>query len=108
MGRLEVIDEDIELKHYEVRLSESALEALREISSKADYLKVRRRMQMLRIAPSMGAIYRPIYESAMPDHEVRATYAGHFGIYFTIDEEASEVTVEYVEDSRRDPLKKFS
>ena len=56
----------------------------------------------------MGEVYEPIYDSAMPDHEVRVTFAGHFGIYYTIDEVGGVVGVEYLEDCRRDPLRKFS
>ena len=56
----------------------------------------------------MGAVYDPVYESSMPDHEVRVTFAGHFGLYYTIDEENRRVSVEYLEDCRRNPLKKFS
>ena len=63
---------------------------------------------MLEVAPAMGEVYRPAYDSAMPDHEVRTTFAGHYGVYYTIDEERGIVGVEYLEDCRRDPMRKFS
>ena len=56
----------------------------------------------------MGEVYEPVYESAMPDHEVRVTFTGHYGIYYTIDETAGTVGVEFLEDCRRDPMRKFS
>ncbi len=96
------------LKKYEVELADSVLLALLAIESKEDALKVRRRLLMLEVAPAMGSVYDPIYESAMPDHEVRATFTGHYGIYYTIDDASAKVAVEYLEDCRRDPMKKFS
>ncbi len=100
--------EDSGLKKYEAELADSVLLALLAIESKEDALKVRRRLLMLEVAPAMGAVYDPIYDSALPDHEVRATFTGHYGIYYTIDEAAAKVAVEYLEDCRRDPMKKFS
>ena len=96
------------LKHYEVELSESAQLALLDVSSRDDALKVRRRLLMLEVAPGMGVVYDPVYESSMPDHEVRVTFAGHYGLYYLINDEESKVIVEYVEDCRRNPLNKFS
>ncbi len=108
MGQLMEKDDEDDLKEYEVELADSVLLALLAISSKEDALKVRRRLLMLKVAPAMGPVYNPIYESAMPDHEVRATFTGHYGIYYTIDEASSKVAVEYLEDCRRNPLEKFS
>ena len=70
-------------------------------------MRVRRRLSTLGIAPLMGAIYDPLYDSARPPHEVRVTFAGNYGIYYTFDEDKQEVQVEHVEDCRRNPLKKF-
>ncbi len=55
----------------------------------------------------MGAVYDPVYEAARPPHEVRVTYAGHFGIYYTYDEDTGALAVEYLEDCRRDPSRRF-
>ena len=53
----------------------------------------------------------PIYDAARPDHEVLVTYAGHIGIYYTCDYTCDDanrtVCIEYVEDTRRDPLGRF-
>ena len=108
MGQLIEKDDENDLKEYEVELAESVLLALLVITSKEDALKVRRRLQMLKVAPAMGPVYNPIYDSAMPDREVRATFTGHYGIYYTVDEANSKVAVEYLEDCRRNPLKKSS
>lgn len=77
------------------------------IGSRDDAIKVRRRLSALGIAPLMGAVYDPLYDSARPPHEVRVTFAGHYGIYYTFNEDKQEVQVEYVEDCRRNPLDKF-
>lgn len=63
---------------------------------------------MLEVAPAMGKAYEPAYKPAMPDHEVRVTFAGHHGIYYTIDETDGTVGVEFLEGCRRDPMSKFS
>lgn len=63
---------------------------------------------MLEVAPAMGEVYEPVYEYAMPDHEVRVTFTGHYGICYTIDETNGTVGVEFLEDCRRDPMRKFS
>ena len=34
-------------------------------------------------------------------------YAGHYGIYYDIDEPALRVNVAYIEDQRTDPAKRF-
>ena len=39
---------------------------------------------MLEVTPAMGEAYELVYESAMPDHEVRVTFIGHYGVYYTI------------------------
>ena len=70
-------------------------------------MRVRRRLTALGIAPLVGAIYDPLYDSARPPHEARVTFAGYYGIYYTFDKGKQEVQVEHVEDCRRNPLNKF-
>ena len=94
-------------KRYAVVLAESVRTRLLEIPSRDDALRVARRLLLLEMAPAMGEIYDPIFESAMPDHEVRVTYVGHYGIYYTIDEKSGVAGVEYLEDCLRDSLKRF-
>ena len=62
---------------------------------------------MLGVVPLMGELYDPLHDSARPPHEVRVTFVGHHGIYYTYDEASSEVHVEFPEDCRRDPLSKY-
>lgn len=57
--------------------------------------------------PLMGAPYDPIYDSARPPHDLLVTFTGHHGIYYTYDEDAGALGVEYVEDCRKDPMPKF-
>lgn len=97
-----------ELRHYEVSLARSVNEKLLDISSRDDARRIARRLLMLEVAPAMGEVYRPVYDSSMPDHEIRVTFAGHYGIYYTIDEKRGVAGVEYLEDCRRDPMRKFS
>lgn len=96
--------QDEGLRHYEVLLARSVKERLLGITSRDEAKRVARRLRMLEVAPAMGEVY----ESAMPDHEVRVTFVGNHGIYYTIDEVAGTVGVEFLEDCRRDPMRKFS
>ena len=100
--------QDDDLQHYEVFLARSVKKRLLSISSRDEAKRVARRLRMLEVAPAMGEVYEPVYESAMPDHEVRVTFVGHHGIYYTIDEVTGTVEVEFLEDCRRDPMRKFS
>ena len=92
---------------YEIVLAPSVIDVMAGITSKDDARRVRRRLEALAIAPHMGTVYDPIYPSARPPHEVLVTFAGHFGIYYTIDADAHQVCVEYLEDCWRDPEEKF-
>ena len=60
------------------------------------------------MAPHFGVVYDPIYDAARPDHEVLVTYAGHYGIYYVYDDAEQLVNVEYLEDTRCDPMGRFS
>ena len=59
-------------------------------------------------SPAFWHGVRPILlDAARPDHEVLVTYVGHIGIYHTCDDANRTVCIEYVEDTRRDPLGRF-
>lgn len=96
------------MRGYRVVLASSVVDAMAGITSRDDSCRVRCGLEALRIAPAMGAVYDPVYEAARPPHEVRATYAGHFGTYYTVDDACSTVNVEYLEDVRRDPMGRFT
>ena len=55
------------LRHYEVFLARSVKERLLGIPSRDDARRIARRLRMLEVAPAMGEVYKPVYESAMPD-----------------------------------------
>lgn len=95
------------MEGYEVVLADSAFDTLMNITSRDDARRVGSRLNMLVTAPHFGEVYNPIYDSARPPHEVLATFAGHYGIYYTCDDQARKVYVEYLEDTRHDPMKKF-
>ncbi|WP_139651470.1 type II toxin-antitoxin system RelE/ParE family toxin [Raoultibacter phocaeensis] len=91
-----------------VVLSPTAANAIRSINSQSDYAKVRKRLRVLPYVPEMGHPYDPIYEAARPPCDVLVTYAGHYGIYYTYDEENGIIAVEYVLNQRTDPNTRFS
>ncbi len=98
-------DDDLPL--YEVILSPTAEDALMAIGSRADLRAVDNVLQALATTPLMGRTYDPLYEAAAPEEPIMVVYAGHYGIYYDIDEPGLKVNVAYIEDQRADPTKRF-
>lgn len=94
-------------KTYEVIVAPSALETITSIASKADRARIDRVLCILDTVPGIGRTYDPMYEASRPEEPVMVAYAGHYGIYYEISDERSEVYVYYIEDQRRDPLSRF-
>lgn len=92
---------------YEVIIAPVAERALHRVASKADLRGIDRVLLILDTAPYIGRLYDPLYDAARPDGEVRVVYAGHYGVYYEVDEAAREVRVLFIEDQRRDPLRRF-
>lgn len=92
---------------YKVVLSPTAADALRAIGSKSDLRAVGHMLQLLDTVPYIGRTYDPLYEAARPATPVTVVYAGHYGIYYDIDEQDMRVEVAFIEDQRRDPLGRF-
>ncbi len=100
-------DQCQEERCYNVALIYEAVQAYRAISSQADLASVNGMLDVLDTAPYIGRIYDPLYEAATPPFEVRVVYAGHYGIYYTLDEKAQQVNVYFIEDQRQNPLNRF-
>ena len=98
-------DDDLPL--YEVILSPTSEIALMAIGSRADLRAVDNVLQALATTPTMGRTYDPLYEAATPEKPVMVVYAGHYGIYYDIDESGLKVNVAYIEDQRTDPTRRF-
>ena len=98
---------DSPMPPYEVLIAPVAVGALLSVSSKADRRGLDRVLLLLDTVPMIGRVYDPLYDAARPDGEVRVVYAGHYGVYYEVDEEALEVHVLYIEDQRRDPKRRF-
>ena len=95
------------MERHRVIMAPRAQNMLLTITSKDDAQRVARRLEALSTAPLMGAIYDPDFESGKPPYEMRATYAGHYGIYYTYNATTDEVHVDHIIDSRRDPRTRF-
>ncbi|WP_172135073.1 hypothetical protein [Adlercreutzia sp. ZJ473] len=92
---------------YEVRLSEAAEVAYRDLAPSAAFPKLRKMLDLLDTVPEIGRIYDPDYPAALPDMKMRVTYAGRYGIYYVVEERLRLVRVLFIEDQRRDPLNRF-
>ena len=100
-------EDDGRLKTYEVILSPTAIRTIANVTSKMDRARIDRVLCILDTVPGIGREYDPMYEAARPEEPVMVVYAGHYGIYYEVSEENSEVHVYYIEDQRRDPLSRF-
>ena len=96
-----------EIVPYTVILSDAAKTEYQHISSKHDFAKVRKTLELLDTVPEIGRTYNPEYPAAQPDFEMRVTFAGRYGIYYVVEEGSHEVYVLFIEDQRRNPLNRF-
>lgn len=96
-------------ERYEVQLADEALYAYATIPVPSWLEDVDGKLELLCLYPRfMGAPYDPVYEAAIPPEPCLVTYAGYYGIYYTVDDEAAVVQVVAIVDQRRDPTTRFS
>lgn len=93
--------------HYAVKLTHEAMRASEFVKAKSDIAKIKKMLRLLDTVPEIGRVYDPDYEAATPPFQARVTYAGRYGIYYTVDEDAKVVTVFAIEDQRSNPLNRF-
>jgi len=100
-------DRDISLP-YEVILTDEAYYAYAAIPSDATFDHVGKCIELLEESPYLGREYDPAYEAMRPPFECRVLFCEHYGIYYSVDDEACAVTIFAVEDQRRNPQDRFS
>lgn len=93
---------------YTVIVMPTAERALKAVHSKADRRELDAVLSLLDTFPRIGRLYDPVYAAARPRRDVLVFYAGHYGVYYVIDEAARAVNVLFIEDQCRNPLKRFS
>ena len=93
---------------YEVLLTPEAEQAYINVSSKVDLKQLDAMLDVLDTVPGIGRLYDPIYPAARPDIDnLQVVFAGHYGVYYVVDEQNKRVMVLAIEDQRRDPLARF-
>lgn len=92
---------------FEVLLTEGASQTYAAIRSNADLMAVNRSISALKTLPYIGRSYDPVYEAAKPPFDLLVAYAGHDGIYYVVEEDLRQVHVYFIEDQRRDPMRRF-
>lgn len=97
-----------DLRVYEVILSPTAERAFKAVRSRVDMKRIDRVLSILDTVPGIGRNYDPLYDAAQPPEDIKVVYAGHYGIYYQVDESLAEVHVYYIEDQRRDQMIRFS
>ena len=97
-----------EERPYEVFLTDTAKSSYGRIESKNDLRRVDKVSGALDTVPEIGRLHDPVYDAAKPPFDARAVYAGRFGIYYRVLEDAAQAHVYYIEDQRRDPMERFS
>ena len=91
---------------YAIRVSPAARASLLALTDTA-FQTVSARIDLLSTTPYLGGRYDPSYEAARPPFECRVTYAGAYGLYYSVDEDAREVYLRYVENQRMNPARRF-
>ncbi len=100
-------DRDISLP-CEVFLTDEAYYAYAAIPSDALFEHIGDDMGLLESTPYIGREYGPAYEAMKPPFECRVLFCEHYGIYYSVDDEACAVTIFAVEDQRRNPQDRFA
>ncbi len=94
-------------RRYSIKLTASAAKSYQALGGSSKR-KANNALDALAIAPGLGMVYDPYYETARLSFEVRVVYAGNHGIYYDYDEQTHIVYVRFIEDERIDPLNRFS
>ncbi|WP_172135832.1 type II toxin-antitoxin system RelE/ParE family toxin [Adlercreutzia sp. ZJ473] len=92
---------------YEVVLSSNALFVYLSISSSTELHAVDKTLELLGAFPHLGRLYDPLYEAARLPFDVYVTYVGRYGIYYEISDATRTVSIDFIEDQRRDPSHRF-
>ena len=92
---------------FDVFLADEALYALADIEPEGMYRRVCTALDTLARFPRYGEAYDPYYESARPPVPCRVFFVGHWGVYYTVDDDARRVDVIAIESARRDPRRRF-
>lgn len=83
-----------------VQMTKAARDAYLSLPNKARQ-RVDRTIDALSIAPFLGRVFDPRYDSALPPLAVRVANAGRYGIYYTVDDGC--VLIRFIEYLRMDP-----
>ena len=93
---------------YSVALSSSAYFVYAHITVQSDLAAVDKVLGMLADFPHMGVRYEPAYAANTLGFPARVIYAGHYAIYYEVDDEARAIGIDYIEDQRRDLANRFT
>ncbi len=74
------------------------------------YLQIKDAILRLEDFPLLGRAYDPDYEAARPPMPCRVLYAGRYGVYYMLTDDAPVplLVVLAIEDERRDSMRRFS
>ncbi len=91
-------------------LSQLAQEQLAAVPSDGAYLQIKDAILRLEDFPLLGRAYDPDYEAARPPMPCRVLYAGRYGVYYMLTDDAPVplLVVLAIGDERRDPIRRFS
>ncbi|MEG0620864.1 MAG: hypothetical protein RR477_07025 [Raoultibacter sp.] len=94
---------------YSVFYTAGFLQQMAEVSGVAQ-TKIEHTIELLKTTPGIGALYRPAYAAAMPPMPCQWTAVpfAHFALYYIVDETAKTVTLYYLDNTKRNPLTRFT
>ena len=93
---------------YEILFADEAYLAYVALPSDRLFDRITHSIKLLECSPLLGRIYDPAYEAKRPPVPCRVLYCEHYGIYYTVDDEARALYILAIEDQRRDPKNRFS
>lgn len=89
-----------------VAITQAAQEQMRQISTKSDYMSVRKVLLSLENTNEAHPAYNPDYPAAPAPIPCRVAYAGNYSLYFVLQN--NTVVVFAVEPSKADPRARFA
>jgi plasmid stabilization system protein ParE len=96
-----------DVRDYVVTMSSQALDVYLSLTNENEAAALDSAIALVGAFPHIGHVYDPIYEAARPKFTLYVTYSGRFGIYYEIFDKDHTVHIDFIEDQRRNPKRRF-
>ena len=97
-----------ENSRYEILLTDEATYAFADVYPERVRARMEQLIAFLAEHPFYGEGYDPYYPAERPPIPCRVFFCGRYGIYYNVDDNRHTVTILAIEDTRMDPMGRFS